>query len=104
DTAEIIVVNIIDWLFKLVEITLFVRLMLTAFSVSTTNNELFAILRNIGGIPYSIFSGVIGNVSFGDIVIEVSTFLFLVFVIVIDVSINAVLRSVLDDRGYIPPG
>ena len=84
--------NILNGVFRLIEFLLVTRFLFKAFAAST--NSLFVtFIYGLSNIIYSPFAGIIKDYHYKEVTIELSTILILVVVIIMDIAVDEILKS-----------
>ena len=96
DTFAEIFLNFIDAVFKFIEFFLVARLAMRMFGVRLGVNSFVDIIYSLAGVVYEPFAGIAPEIELNTGVIELSTLIALIIVIVADIVSEGFLRSLLD--------
>lgn len=89
--------SIINSLFKVVEFILGARFVFKLFAAST-NSWFVDFIYSISNFIYRPFRGIVPDFTYENIVVELSTIIVLIIIILIDIGIDALLISIFEDK------
>jgi hypothetical protein len=93
EDSKNIVSSIIDIIFKVIEFVLATRFFFRLF-VASTDSLFVRIIYGLSNFIYAPFAGIIGDIVIDKVVIEISTLLILVIIIIIDVATENLVNSI----------
>lgn len=94
-TSKNTLYSTVNGIFKVIEFILATRFFLKLFTAST-ESVFVKFMYGISSIIYEPFAGIVKDYRYDNIVVEISTILIFVIIIILDIGVDSLMKSMLD--------